>query len=368
MKVSIVEKVNAPFITKEAEIDVPMENEVLISVKASGLCHTDSHLATHDFGMFTFPALFGHEIAGVVESIGERVTEFEVGDHVVGCLIQYCGHCESCLSGRSHLCYHPEEVMRKQGEKARVKLNGEDTEITQGYGLGGFAEKALVHQNQLAKVPKEIPFSRACLLGCGTVTGAGAIINTAKVRPGDSVAIIGAGGVGLNAVSGAKIAGATTIIVIDIQDDKLEFSKRFGATHTINSKNEDPVAKVMEITERGVNAAFDVAGLPVTSKQAFSMIHRGGGAYIVGMHYMGTKMEFNGTTDFLFPAKKLEGVIMGSTNLKRDIPMYANLYLQGRMNLDDLIYQEIHIDDVQNAYDKLKEGGIIGRSVITSFE
>lgn len=367
MKVSIVEKAKTAFVTREAEIDAPMENEVLINVKASGLCHTDAHLAENDFGMFTFPVLMGHELAGVVESVGSKVTEFKVGDHVVGCLIQYCGHCGPCLSGKTYLCNNPNEMMRKPSEKPRLKLSSGKGSLTQGFGLGGFAEKALVHENQLAKVPKEIPFSKACLLGCGTVTGAGAVINTAKVRPGDSVAIIGAGGVGLNAVSGAKIAGATTIIVIDIQDDKLAFSKKFGATHLINSKKEDAVARVMEITGGGVDAAFEVIGLPVTSQQALAMTNRGGGAYIVGMHAPGTKMEFNGTTDFLYASKKLEGVVMGSTNLKRDIPMYANLYLQGRMNLDDLVYQEININDVQKAYDQLSEGKIIGRSVITSF-
>ncbi|WP_192349126.1 zinc-binding dehydrogenase [Algoriphagus sp. Y33] len=366
MKISIVEKVKTPFVTKEAEIDSPMEHEVLINVKASGLCHSDAHLQQNDFGLYPFPIVMGHELAGVVESVGNRVTEFQVGDHVVGCLIQYCGECESCLSGHTHTCQHPEKTLRKPGDKPRLSMK-DGSSLTQAFGLGGFAEKALVHQNQLAKIPKEMPFAQACLLGCGTVTGAGAIINTAKVRPGDSVAIIGAGGVGLNAVSGAKIAGATTIIVVDIQDDKLEFSKKFGATHIINSKNEDPIAKVMEITGVGVDAAFEVIGLPVTSKQALSMAKRGGSAYLIGMHTPGVQTEVDGTVDFIIPGRKLEGVMMGSSNLKRDIPMYANLYLQGRMNLDDLIHQEINIDDIQRAYDELDEGKIIGRSVVTSF-
>ncbi|MDE1191358.1 MAG: Zn-dependent alcohol dehydrogenase [Arachidicoccus sp.] len=366
MKASIVDEVGGKFKTVDVEIDQPQGFEVLISVKASGLCHSDLHIRDHGFG-YPFPSVLGHELAGIVEAVGETVTDFKVGDHVVGCLIQYCGHCENCLSGKTYMCLHPEETLRKETVKPRLYGKDGSAVVNQGFGLGGFAEKALVHQNQLAKVPDEMPFDKACILGCGTVTGAGAIINTAHVRPGDSVAIIGTGGVGLNAIAGAKVAGATTIIAIDIDDEKLEFSRRFGATHTVNSKNEDPVAKVKEITNGGVDVALEVIGLKATSEQALHMAKKGGGAYLIGLAKPGTILSVESFEEMVAYNKHLEGVMMGSSDLKRDIPMYAQLYLQGRMNLDDLVYKTISIDQVEEAYEELASGKIIGRSVITSF-
>jgi len=365
MKVSVVNAVGEPFTTVQAKLDQPKGYEVHIKVGASGLCHSDLHLQESNYGV-AFPAVLGHEIAGEVITIGDAVTEFKVGDHVVACLIQFCGHCEECLSGRTYLCNHPQETLRTADSAPR--LTAEDgSNITQVYGIAGFAEEVLIHQNQLAKIPDEMPYNKACILGCGTVTGAGAIINTAKVRAGDSVAIIGTGGVGLNAISGARVAGATTIIAVDIDDSKLEFAKKFGATHTVNSKNEDAVAKVKEITNGGVNAAFEVIGLVPTAQQAIAMAKKGGGAYFIGLQKPGAEIPVPGFAGLIAVNKKVEGVWMGSTNLKRDIPMYANLYLQGKLNLDDLVSEEINIDQVQEAFTKLKEGKILGRSVITSF-
>lgn len=366
MKAAIVEKMGGPFVTWDVEIAEPAGLEVLVEVKASGLCHSDLHVANDGYGR-TFPALLGHEVAGVVKEIGELVTEFKVGDHVVACLIQFCGHCVTCLSGHTHLCPNKPETLRKDDEKPRVTAKKYGTVIDQGYGIGGFAEQVLVHQNQLVKIDDDIPFSRACILGCGTITGAGAIINTAGVKVGDSVAIIGVGGVGLNAISGAKMAGAATIIAIDLQPDKLEMAKKFGATHVINSGKEDAVATVHEITGGGVDAAFEVIGLKTTAEQALLMAKVGGGAYLIGLQKPGSKIEVETMGQLIYAEKRLQGVWMGSTNLKRDIPTYAKLYKQGRLNLDDLISSEINIEQVQEAYEKLAKGSIIARSVITSF-
>ncbi|WP_434777525.1 Zn-dependent alcohol dehydrogenase [Neisseria sp. Ec49-e6-T10] len=364
MKASVVEKVGGQFITEEVILDSPLDLEVLLDVQASGLCHSDLHVAHDGYGN-SFPAVLGHEVAGVVKEVGKQVTEFKVGDHVVGCLIQFCGHCEACLSGHTYRCLHKEETLRLPNTKPRI-TRPDGSVVYQGMGLGGFAEQALVHQNQLVKVPKEVPFSRACILGCGTITGAGAMINTAKIRPGNTVAVIGLGGVGLNAISGARIAGATTIIAIDLQPNKLALAKKFGATHTIHSGEVDAVAAVHEITQGGVDAAFEIIGLKPTAQQALAMAKEGGGAYLIGLQKPGRLLEIDGSPELIFSQKKLQGVWMGSSNFKYDIPMYAKLYLEGRLNLDDLISQEIHIDQVQASYDELEKGAI-ARSIITAF-
>jgi len=231
MKAVVVREIGAGFETAELEIAAPLGREVLLDVKASGLCHTDLTMSRHEMGN-PLPAVFGHEVAGVVTAVGPQVTDVAVGDHVVGCLVQYCGACVKCLSGRVYQCLNPETTLRAEGEPARLTENGDP--IFQAFGLGGFAQQALIHENQLVRVPDEIPFAQAALLGCGVVTGAGAVINTADVQAGDAVVVIGAGGVGLNAITGAVVAGATTIVAVDIADDKLEKARSFGATHVVN--------------------------------------------------------------------------------------------------------------------------------------
>lgn len=222
-----------------------------------------------------------------------------------------------------------------------------------------------MHENCVVRVTKDIPFEKACLLGCGVVTGAGAAINTAEVRVGDTVAVIGCGGVGLNAVQGARLAGAHKIIAIDLQPEKLELAKTFGATHTINPNEvDDVVAAVQEITETsGVDHAFEVIGLKPTAEQAIKILGVGGGAYQIGMIPIGKQLEIDPFVDILMQQRKYQGVYMGSTSPKRDIPLYADLYQQGRFNLDDLVSKTIRLEDINAGYAEL-EGGKIARSVI----
>src|SRR4029077_5491683 len=195
------------------DIAAPIGREVLVNVQASGLCHTDLLFATHD--IVPTPSVLGHEVAGIVAAVGPDVAQLRVGDHVVGSLAQSCGACARCLAGRCFQCQSPDSTLRRPSEAPRLSRNGD--RLFQGFGLGAFAERALIHENQLAVVPKEMPFAQAALLGCGVVTGAGAVLNTANVKPGESVVIFGAGGVGLNTASGARLAGASRIVVIDIQ-------------------------------------------------------------------------------------------------------------------------------------------------------
>jgi S-(hydroxymethyl)glutathione dehydrogenase/alcohol dehydrogenase len=363
MKAAMIRDHSGKFSVEDVDLAAPIEREVLVDVRACGLCHSDLHLAEDDYG-YPVPAVLGHEPAGVVAEIGPGVTDFVVGDHVVGSLVQFCGHCESCLDGRTYQCLHPDQTLRRTGQSSRITQHGEP--INQTFGLGGFAERVLVHENQLVKVPDAIPFPQAAILGCGTITGAGAAINTADVQPGDSVAVIGVGGVGLNVISGARLAGASCIVAVDLQPAKLELARKFGATECVDAGQGDPVDAVRKLTGGGVDHAFEVIGLKSTSEQALQMVKVGGGAYLIGLQVPGQKIEVEVMMDMIFGQRKVQGVMMGSTNIKHDIPMYAELYLQGRLDLDDLIAQEINIEQINDAYQELKYGAI-ARSVITSF-
>lgn len=361
MKATLVREFGAGFVTEDVQISAPIGREVLVDVKASGLCHTDLTASRNNIG-YEPPMVLGHEVAGVVAAVGPDVADLAVGDHVVGCLVQSCGHCEACLTGRTFQCEHPEETLRHEGQGSRITKG--DEVIYQAFGLGGFAQQALIHENQLVKVSDEIPFPQAALLGCGVVTGAGAVINTANTQAGDAVVIIGAGGVGLNAITGAIVAGASTIIAVDVADDKLEKAKRFGATHTINSTKVDAVAEVMKITGRGADSAFDFVGIPAVTASGLDMIRPGGGLYLIGIIDPSATLPLL-TIGLIGTQKRIQGVYMGSTTPKHDIPLYADLYLQGRFNLDDLMSREIALDQVEAGYDLLKDPEVT-RVVITS--
>jgi S-(hydroxymethyl)glutathione dehydrogenase/alcohol dehydrogenase len=313
--------------------------------------------------IFPTPAVFGHEIAGTVAETGPDVTQFRAGDHVVGSLAQSCGFCPRCQSGRSFQCQHPEATLRRPADASRLSRKGQA--LYQGLGLGGFAERALVHENQLALVPKEMPFAQAALLGCGVVTGAGAVLNTASVAAGDTVVIFGAGGVGLNAISGARIAGASRIVVIDIQPKRLEAAKKFGATDVIDSTMTKPVEAVRDILRGGADHVFDFVGLKAVAEQGLAMLAVGGGLYLVGVSKPEVSIDLN-IFDAIGGQKRVQGVNFGSTNFKRDIPMYVDFYLQGRMNLDDLVSKRIALSEVNEGYAALKDGSL-NRVVVTSF-
>jgi S-(hydroxymethyl)glutathione dehydrogenase / alcohol dehydrogenase len=258
---------------------------------------------------------------------------------------------------------HPESTLRRPTDAPRLSRNG--VALFQGFGLGGFAERALIHENQLAVVPKEMPFAQAALLGCGVVTGAGSVLNTANVSAGDSVVIFGAGGVGLNAVSGARIAGASRIIVIDIQAKRLDEAKRFGATDVIDSATTKPVEAVRDLLPGGADHVFDFVGLKAVAEQGLAMLGVGGGLYLVGVAKPEVEIGMN-IFNAIGGQKRVQGVNFGSTNAKHDIPMYAQLYLQGRMNLDDLVSRKISLRDVNDGYAALKDGSLT-RVVVTSF-
>jgi S-(hydroxymethyl)glutathione dehydrogenase / alcohol dehydrogenase len=361
MKALVLNAVGRGFDVEDVDIAAPIGHEVLVGVQASGLCHTDLLFATHDF--VPTPAVLGHEVAGVVAALGPDVVQIRVGDHVVGSLAQSCGACARCLSGRSFQCRHPESTLRRATDSPRLTRNR--LGLFQGFGLGGFAEQALIHENQLAVVPRALPFPQAALLGCGVATGAGSVLNTANVQAGDTVVIFGAGGVGLNAISGARIAGASRIVVIDIKQPRLDEARRFGATDVVDSTKAEPVEAVRDLLPQGADYVFDFVGAKLVAEQGLAMLGTGGGLYLVGVTRPDVEIGLN-IVSAIERQKRVQGVNFGSTNAKRDIPMYAELYLQGRMNLDDLVSRRIGLRDVNEGYAALKDGSLT-RVVVTSF-
>src|SRR5229473_6295635 len=345
MKALVLNTLGRGFDFEDVDIAAPMGREVLVNVQAAGLCHTDLLFATHD--IVPLPAVLGHEVAGIVADVGPDVAQFRVGDHVVGSLAQSCGGCARCLSGRPFQCARPESTLRRPTDAPRVSRDG--VGLFQGFGLGGFAERALIHENQLAGVPKELPFAQAALLGCGVVTGAGSVLNTANVSTGETVVIFGAGGVGLNAVSGARLAGASRIVVIDIQQKRLNEARHFGATDVINSTETAPVEAVRDLLPEGADHVFDFVGLKSVAEQGLAMLAVGGGLYLVGVARPDVEIGLN-IVSAIDRQKRVQGVNFGSSNAKRDIPMYAELYLQGRMNLDDLVSKRIALREVNDGY------------------
>ncbi|MFH5824552.1 zinc-binding dehydrogenase [Georgenia sp. AZ-5] len=361
MKAAVVKSPGAGFVIEQVDLDAPHPNEVLIDVRAVGLCHSDLTLASSDLG-FAMPAVFGHEVAGVVAEVGASVRSITVGDHVVGTLIRFCGECERCLSGRSYYCRNSQRTERSTGDSPRI--SDADGPINQAFGLGGFAEQALIHENQLAVVPKELPFEQAALLGCGVITGAGAVLNTAGVGRGETVVVVGAGGVGLNAISSAVIAGASTIVAVDISPAKLDRALEFGATHTINSGVEDPVQGVMRIMPQGADYVFDFVGSERVAQQGLEMLSYGGGLYLVGIGGKDVSIHVDAMT-FMRNRNRLESVYMGSANLKVDIPYFASLASRGLLRLDELVTETIRLEEINEGYQRLKDGSA-ARLVVTN--
>jgi S-(hydroxymethyl)glutathione dehydrogenase / alcohol dehydrogenase len=365
MKAAYLSETATPYSLTDAVIDVPIGREVLVDVRAVGLCHSDVHLAENDFG-FPAPIMLGHEVAGVVAEVGPDVTGLQVGDHVVACLITSCGRCSACARGYLNACRNGRELYRSRKQTPRVSVDG--APVTTPAGMAGFAEQALIHENQLVVIDASVPFDRAALLGCSVVTGAGAITNAARVRPGETVAVIGCGGVGLNAIQMARISGAERIVAVDLQPGKLELARSFGATDVVNAGEADPVEAVKEITGGfGVDHALEVIGLVPTVEQALGMLTTGGTAYLVGIQRPGATLDLNidGVGGpFLQREHGVRGVWMGSSNFRVDIPRLAELYLQGRLKLDELVSRTIGLDDINTGFDELKTG-TVARNVIT---
>lgn len=357
MKAAVFREVGKPLEIEDVQISKPGPREVLIKTAAAGLCHSDLHFIE---GLYPGrpPMVLGHESAGIVEQVGSRVEYVKPGDHVITCLSVFCGHCDMCITGQMYLC---DKADVRRGEQDEPRLANDAGPVHQFADLSSFAEQMLIHENALVKVREDMPLDRAALIGCGVTTGVGAVIHTAEVEPGSTVAVIGCGGVGLSCVNGAALAGAGRIIAIDTVESKLEMARTFGATDTVNASENDPVEAVRELTGGGVENSFEAIGLKATTEQAFNMVRRGGTATIIGMIPVGVNIELTGTS--FLQGKRIQGSVMGSNRFRVDMPRYVDFYLQGKLHLDEMVSKRISLAQINEGFEDMRAGKV-ARSVI----
>ena len=351
MKAAVLHAAHQPLTIEGVELTKPKSREVLLRTAFAGLCHSDLHFIE---GLYSHPTpcVLGHESAGIVEAVGDAVTYVKPGDHVITCLSVFCGTCPQCVTGHPNLCENT-EVKMPPGVSRRLSWKAGEL-MNQFLNLSSFAEQMLVHENSMVKIDPDIPLDRAALVGCGVMTGVGAVFNAAKVEPGATVAVIGCGGVGLSAVNGAALAGAERIIAIDTVASKLEVARELGATDTLNASNADPVQQVREMTGGGVHYSFEALGTKSTAEQAFQMLRPGGTATIIGMVPFGVKIELHGY-DFLRD-RKLQGTSMGGNRFRVDMPRLLSLWRQGRLKLDHLISGKLKLEQINEGFAALKSG------------
>ncbi len=357
MKAAVLREVRKPLQIEDVTINKPGPREVLIRTVAAGVCHSDLHFVE---GLYPYPlpAVLGHESAGIVEQVGSEVRSVKPGDHVITCLSAFCGRCEHCITGHLSRCVSPETKREAGDEQRLVETHGP---MNQFLNLSSFAEMMLIHENACVSIRKDMPLDRAALIGCSIVTGYGAVAHTSGVRPGETVAVIGCGGIGLAAIQAAAIAGAGRIIAVDMVGSKLNLAKHFGATDVVNPKEGDPVKQVQDMTNGGVHHAFEAVGLKATAEQAFRMLGRGGTANIIGMIPVGVHIELHGA-EFL-SEKRIQGSVMGSNRFPVDMPRLVDFYMAGKLKLDEMISQRVKLSQVNEALAELKTGEL-ARSVI----
>lgn len=355
MRAAVLHRAPGAVETCEVGIGLPADHEVLVRTVACGLCHTDLHVMTGDMPVAGGPVVLGHEAAGVVEAVGSAVTDLRPGDHVVACLSAFCGQCRECGAGRTFLCERRRALRRSASMAPRLELDG--VPVEQFTGIGGFAEMMLLHRNAVVAVSKDIPLDKAALLGCAVLTGVGSVVRAAQVEVGSTVAVIGLGGIGASIVQGARIAGASRIIAIDLHAAPLELARRLGATDTVDASATDPVEMVRQLTGGGVDHAFEAVGLSSTIGQAISMLRPGRTASMVGVPPVSAAVPIP-AGEMVLTGRSLRGVLMGSNHFPTDIPMLVDLYLSGRLELDALIGRRIGLDGINDAYAEMSRGGV----------
>lgn len=341
-------------------LKAPRAGEVVVKLSASGVCHSDLSVQQAKLP-FPPPAILGHEGAGIVEEVGKGVTDLKPGDHVVLAWVQTCGKCHYCVLGQDHLCESSTQAMMA-GEEQVFEKDG--VGIARMAGVASFAERTVVRASACIKIPDDVPLDKACLVGCGVMTGVGAAINTARVRPGQTVAVFGCGGVGLNVIQGAALCGAARIIAVDLVDAKLQLAKDFGATDVVNAKQVSDVPDAIRGLADGVGVdyAFEVIGVPDIITQAFLSVKRGGKAVVVGVPGFDQFVSLPAAA-MVLEERSVLGSLYGSGSMRRDMPKLIELYMRKRLKLDELISRRIKLDQVNDAFAAM-ERGEVARSVI----
>jgi S-(hydroxymethyl)glutathione dehydrogenase / alcohol dehydrogenase len=358
LKAAVLIEAGKPLEIEQVNISNPGPHEVLIRTAACGLCHSDLHFIEGTYP-HPLPAIPGHEAAGIVEAIGSEVRTVKVGDAVVTCLSAFCGHCEYCVTGRMSLCLGA-DTRRKPGEAPRL-TRPDGSPVAQMLNLSAYAEMMLIHEHACVAINPEMPLPQASVIGCAVTTGAGTIFNACKVTPGETVAVIGCGGVGLATINAAKIAGAGRIIAADPIPEKRALAIKLGATDVVDALADDAAKQIQELTKGGVDHAIEAVGRPASGELAVKSLKRGGTATILGMmplqHSVGlSAME-------LLSGKKLQGAIMGGNRFPVDIPRLVDFYMRGLLDLDSIISETIPLEQINDGFDKMKRGDS-ARSVI----
>lgn len=358
MRAAVLNGFNQPPELGDIELGEILPREVRIRTAATGICHSDRHGQTGGNPALGLPTVLGHEAAGVVVEVGSNVSSVRPGDHVVVAPAGSCGTCHWCSQG---LPQHCADLVRVRPEGLGSRLNRGDQAVTQFVGIGSFAEEMLVQESSVARVPDEMPLDKAALLGCAVITGLGAVRHTAGVRFGDTVAVIGCGGVGLSAIQGAALSGASRIVAVDRIPEKLELARGFGATDVVDASGEDPVEAVLALTG-GVDHALEVVGLPATIAQAFGMLGTRGTATVVGLARPGDTVEL--PAGAFLTEKRIQGSRLGGTQLRVDVPLYARMYLNGRLDLDPLQGETIGLDGIPDALEEV-DNSTAARTIVT---
>ena len=358
-KAAILREAKTPLTIEDIRVDGPGPHEVLIRTAACGVCRSDLHFVDGAYP-HPLPAIPGHEAAGIVEAVGSEVRMVKVGDAVVTCLSAFCGQCEFCLSGNMSLCLGA-ETRRGKGDAPRITLAADGSLVNQMLNLSAYAEMMLVHEHACVAISPDMPLDRAAILGCAVTTGAGAVFHSADVAPGETVAVIGCGGVGLAAVNAAKIAGAGRIIACDPVPEKRALAIKLGATDSVDAGADGAAAEIVEMTKGGVHHAIEAVGRPASGELAVKSLRRGGTATILGMMPLGHSVGLSAMD--LLSGKTLQGGLMGGNRFPVDIPRLVDFYMRGSLDLDTIIAKRLPLSGINEAFDDLRAGDSV-RSVI----
>jgi len=365
VRAAVAHEAGKPLTIETVQLDGPKEGEILVEIKSTGICHTDAFALSGDDPEGLFPAILGHEGAGVVVDVGKNVTSLKKGDHVIPLYIPECRQCKSCLSGKTNLCT---AIRDTQGQgimpdgSSRFSLNGKP--LFHYMGTSTFSNFTVMPEIAAAKIREDAPFEKVCYIGCGVTTGIGAVINTAKVEPGANVVVFGLGGIGLNVVQGARLAGANKIIGVDLNNKRKPLAENFGMTHFVNPNEigDDLIAYLVDLTDGGADYSFECIGNVNTMRQALECCHRGWGVSVI-IGVAGAGQEISTRPFQLVTGRVWKGTAFGGAKSRTQVPQIVDWYMDGKINIDDLITHTMPLEDINDAFHLMHEGESI-RSVV----